>query len=97
MIDELRVNRALSRSQQTRRGDTLVDVDKSDKVDVREIAAHSRALLGSGLVTRPIVLSALRQIKDGLKREFKFSDERLEPIRQLITELEVTERNLQAY
>jgi hypothetical protein len=55
---------------------------------IDKIVGHSRALLGSGLVSRAVALRALRQIKENLTHQFSFSDPQLAAIGQLIAELE---------
>jgi hypothetical protein len=60
---------------------------KPDKPDAARIADHSKAIFCEGFVLRETALGAFDQIFGNLRREFRLSDEELEPIIQLIIEI----------
>jgi hypothetical protein len=69
-------------------GEGIKVSEKAGQPDVALIVEQSRAHLASGLVTRPVALKALHQIREGLRREFKFSDDDLNLLAELIADLE---------
>jgi hypothetical protein len=57
------------------------------KPDPSMIAAHSRSIVDKGSVMHKTALDALHKIARNLRSEFCASEEELEPIAQLISEL----------
>jgi hypothetical protein len=58
------------------------------KPEASKIADHCRAIFRAGQVSPEVALDALLQTKDALRREHKFSEKELEPITELMAELE---------
>jgi hypothetical protein len=55
-----------------------------------EIAAHTKAMLCTGQVTREAALEGLRKIKDALRLDYQMSEADLRPISKLMAELEAS-------
>jgi hypothetical protein len=64
------------------------NVRAQGRPDALKIARQTEALLSTGLATREVALEALRLMRDSLRKEFNATDEELEPIADLIGQLE---------
>jgi hypothetical protein len=68
---------------------------KPDMPDASRIAAHSKAVLLSGQVSRQTTIQALRLMEENLRRDFDASSEALRPITDLIEELQTVSVDVQ--
>jgi hypothetical protein len=65
-----------------------MSADEPGKPDVAIVVGQTREMLLAGSVSRETALDALREIAKNLEDKLQFTAETLEPIRQLIAEIE---------
>jgi hypothetical protein len=66
--------------------------DKPGRPDVAKIADQSRAMVASGQISRAIAMKGLRQIEENMRRDFGLTADDLQPITQLIKDLQADDQ-----